>query len=86
MRARAEVLKRIEWRAERECQRWAQRSQVTVDIGPDLAEHLRAGRERLRELQGRTIDAVAQQVVHQDRDLETRDTMSNPDASEDVSR
>ena len=41
-RAREPYLRRLEWRAQTECKRWQPKQQVSVDIGTDLGELLRA--------------------------------------------
>ena len=47
------------WFAEREFpQRWGQKSQVTVELGPELSARLRESRERLAAVEGEVVAEI----------------------------
>ena len=55
-----------QWFAEREFgHRWGQKSQVTLDIGPDLGDLLRESRERRDRRRERIVGNGATSAVHQ---------------------
>jgi len=58
------LVRQAQWRCEREApHRWGQRTQLTVEIGPDLADVLRESRDRARQIRDSVALLPPQQCV-----------------------
>ena len=76
-RAREIVQRRREWRASVEFpHRWGQKSQVTLEVGPDLGEVLMRAQRRV--IEGAVVSAPPD--APEDGALEAMDVLSNPDS------